>query len=45
MLLSTNPMENKPSDGLVKGVWNVVDPSKSSGHAYMVETTRMRKAR
>ncbi len=37
MLLSTNPMENKPSDGLVKGVWNVADPSKSSGHAYMVE--------
>lgn len=37
MLLNTNPMKNMPHDGLVKGDWNVADPSKSSGHAYMVE--------
>ncbi len=37
MLLNTNAMEIMPHDGLVKGVWDSTDPSKSSGHAYMVE--------
>lgn len=37
MLLSTNAMKDMPQDGLVKGEWNITDPTKSSGHAYMVE--------
>lgn len=37
MLLNTNPMKDMPTDGLVKGEWSDADPSKRSGHAYMVE--------
>lgn len=37
MILSTMPMKDMPNDGLVKGTWNEADPSKNSGHAYILE--------